>query len=95
MKKLDRTVCVAMISAFLANSAMAGFMPPPGLSPGDTFHWAFVTSTTRDGISTDIGVYNAFVNTAADALSAVAGAVSEVFRTWETSTGRPLHLRLQ
>ncbi|NQU21036.1 MAG: hypothetical protein HQ567_07105, partial [Candidatus Nealsonbacteria bacterium] len=45
---------------------------------GETYHLAFVTFGTHDGISTDIGVYNAFVQGAADA--AGIGATESV--TW-------------
>jgi len=34
---------------------------PTSLSPGDSYRLAFVTSTTRDATSSDIGVYNTFV----------------------------------
>ncbi len=40
---------------------------PPGLSTGDEFRVLFLTSTKRDGTSTDIGVYNSFVQAAAAA----------------------------
>lgn len=40
---------------------------PPGLSPGDTYQLAFVTSQRRDAIFTDINVYNSFVQGVADA----------------------------
>lgn len=35
---------------------------PPGLSPGDTFRFVFVTDGSTTAISSDIAVYNAFVN---------------------------------
>ena len=38
---------------------------PEGLTTGDRFRVLFLTSTTRDASSGDIGVYNAFVQTAA------------------------------
>jgi PEP-CTERM motif len=44
---------------------------PTDLSPGDTYRLAFVTSTSRDALSSDIGQYNSFV-------SLVAGAVPEL-----------------
>ncbi len=39
---------------------------PTGLSPGDQYRLAFVTSTTRDAISSAIGDYNAFVASVAN-----------------------------
>jgi hypothetical protein len=38
-----------------------------GLSPGDTYRYAFVTSTSRTAASDDIADYNQFVQAAADA----------------------------
>ena len=43
---------------------------PTSLSPGDPYRLAFVTSTTRDGTSNDIGVYNAFVDALGDTVIA-------------------------
>ena len=36
-------------------------LTPPGLGAGDTFRLLFVTSTKRNALSTNIGVYNGFV----------------------------------
>ena len=44
---------------------------PPGLVPGDTYRLVFTTSTTMDAVSTNIGVYNSFVTTAADSVAAL------------------------
>lgn len=48
-------------------SATAQVYVPPGLNPGDTYHLAFVSSTTRDAYSSDITDYDAHVQAAADA----------------------------
>ena len=40
-------------------------LTPSGLNPGDRFRLLFKTSTKRDATSTDIGVYNTYVQTAA------------------------------
>ena len=42
-------------------------LKPSGLGAGDTFRLLFITSTKRNAQSTDIGVYNTFVQTAAKA----------------------------
>ena len=46
--------------------AMAISIVPTGLSPGDQYRLAFVTSTTRDALSSNIADYNAFVSSAAN-----------------------------
>ncbi len=43
-------------------SADAEIYRPTGLSPGDEYQLAFVTSGTTDATSADIGTYNDFVN---------------------------------
>ena len=53
---------------------------PDGLGPGDSFRLLFATSTTRDASSTDIAVYNTFVQTAAAAGHADIQAYSYLFR---------------
>ena len=50
---------------FAANPTNPGTSAP--WQAGDTYHLAFVTLGTRNGISADIGDYNTFVQGAADA----------------------------
>lgn len=45
---------------------------PAGLSPGDQYRLAFVTSTSHDSHGSDIGVYNTFVSDTAEAQGALA-----------------------
>jgi len=45
---------------------------PAGLNPGDQYRLAFVTSATRDALSSDINDYNAFVTAAANSQTALA-----------------------
>ena len=78
MKGLLGFSCVAVAITFLANTAAADFSPPAGLNAGDTFHWAFVTSTSRDATSSNIADYNAHVNVAASALPDAGNAVNGV-----------------
>jgi len=59
-------------------SSISDKFSPPHLKPGDTYHLLFVTRTTTDALSTDIGVYNDFVQKAADA----AGIGSSVGVKW-------------
>ena len=44
---------------------------PRGIGPGDQYRLAFVTSAVRDATSTDINVYNEFVQSVADAAPVV------------------------
>jgi hypothetical protein len=45
---------------------------PSGLTPGDQYRLAFVTSTTRDATSSDINVYNDFVTAVAESVPELA-----------------------
>ena len=61
--------------------AMAIVTVPTGLSPGDDYRLAFVTSTTRDATSTSIDDYNAFVQGVVDALGA-GNELYDLGTTW-------------
>ena len=65
-----------MIAALvlLAGTAFAGpiFTQPAVLAPGDQYRLVFVTSTTRDATSSNIGDYNTFVTNAAAAVTELA-----------------------
>ena len=64
-----------LVFAVVAGTALradaAPITVPAGLSPGDHYRLVFVTSTTRDATSSNIGDYNAFV-------SSVAASVAEL-----------------
>ena len=62
--------CVVMMSA--ANVFADIVTVPTSLNLGDSYRLAFLTSGTRDATSSDIGVYNSFVQSAADAVPALA-----------------------
>ena len=53
---------------------------PEGLEVGDEFRLLFLSSTTRDATSTDIGVYNGFVQGRAAAGHADVQGYSSLFR---------------
>ena len=55
-------------------------LKPTGLTTGNRFRLLFATSTTRNGSSTNIGVYNTFVQTAAAAGHTDIQAYSSAFR---------------
>ena len=56
-----------VVGCLIGNAASAGqiisLSTPAGLNPGDTFRFAFVTAGTINAASSDINVYNTFVNT--------------------------------
>ena len=56
-------ICLSLMSTLVD----AAIMHPNGLNLGDKYRYAFVTSTTRDGTSTEIADYDAHVNAAIDA----------------------------
>jgi hypothetical protein len=58
---------VALATLGISSAAQAITLIPPDLNPGDQYRIAFVTSTIRDATSSDIDVYNAFVNDTAKA----------------------------
>jgi hypothetical protein len=65
---LARTRYIAVGMLLLSTGiSHAGLSLPAGLSPGDKYRIAFVTSGTIDATSSDISVYNTFVNLAANA----------------------------
>ena len=57
-----RTRVLAIAALFLAPAAAcADIVVPAGLSPGDTYHLAFVTHGTTNATSYNIDDYNSFV----------------------------------
>jgi arylsulfatase A-like enzyme len=72
--KVAFTVFLTVI-AILSACAQADIVQPSGINPatgaiwvnGDTYRIAFITSGIHDAVSTDIAVYNAFVQGLADA----------------------------
>ena len=72
------------VLAVTAQAATIGVNDPLvtslGLSEGDIFHLAFVTSTTRDATDTGIGAYNTFVN---DVANATGSTVKDYGWTWK------------
>lgn len=90
MKRLSAPhvlVCICLALTCFMNVAYGDITTPPGLNPGDTFHWVFVTSTTRDATSIHIGDYNQFVQEAANAspqaVTGVQGVTSLGEITWK------------
>lgn len=60
-------VLAAGVVSMSTSSARAQVPVPPELNPGDTYHLAFVSSTLRDALSSDIADYDKHVQAAADA----------------------------
>ncbi len=65
-KRFIMTLALVGIGGTLSTAHGAAITVPIGLSPGATYRIVFITSTARDGTSTDIDIYNDFVTTAAD-----------------------------
>jgi len=66
------TLSVVGLLVVTASQVSAGFITtvPTSLNPGDSYRLAFVTSTTRTARSSDITVYNAFVDALGDGVIA-------------------------
>jgi hypothetical protein len=71
MKRLTYLALLIAHTLAATEATAAPITVPSGLSAGDTYRLAFVTSTTRDAASTNINDYNAFV-------SGVAAGVPEL-----------------
>ena len=69
---------VLFVLVMIPNLYAAPVTIPPALSPGDSYRLIFTSSQLRDGISSDINVYNIFVQTVADAVP----ELSELGTTW-------------
>jgi hypothetical protein len=57
------------------------------LSPGDTFHLVFVTSTPAQATSTDIGYYNTFVNDVANGPGSIVAAYGWTWKAIGSTAG--------
>ena len=71
--KITVVPIVLLWAAFASRWADAELPTPTGLSPGDTYHLMFNSSTFTDGLSSNINFYNNFVQAAADAAGVGAG----------------------
>lgn len=83
------TLCfttILLIVMTVATSPVGGVVIPTGLTDGDPYHLAFVTSGTRTGNSTDIAVYNTFVQDQAAMNSSLTGTNVGVTYTAIAST---------
>ena len=81
-----KNILVGAVLGVTASVASAAIVVPPSLSPGDTYHLVFVTSTTRNATSTNILDYNAFVQAAADAANIGSGDGVDWFAIGSTQT---------
>ena len=87
LKTLVLLLAVA-VAGIASRSDAAIITVPPGLNPGDTYRLVFVTSLTRDAVSSDIGVYNDFVSTAAASSPDLAAWSRSQCRTASMSSAR-------
>jgi hypothetical protein len=58
-----------------------------GLSPGDTFHLVFDSSTTTQATSPDIGYYNTFVNGVANGAGSIVAAYGWTWKAIGSTVG--------
>jgi hypothetical protein len=63
---------LAFAAVSLSSAQAAPITIPTGLNPGDTYRLVFVTSNTRNGTSSNIADYNAFVTAAANTQAGMA-----------------------
>lgn len=77
-------VVVGLAVALGGSTAKADVVVPGGLSPGDNYYLAFVTSGSRNASSTDIEDYNSFVSAQANLSGLTAGV--EWFAIGSTAT---------
>lgn len=73
-------VALAGIVPGFAGSLPSTYLVPPGLNYGDQYRLMFVTSTTRDANSSNIGDYDSFVTSVANAGGSV---VQELGVQWK------------
>jgi hypothetical protein len=71
--KVVRLLAVSVALLVAAIPARALPIQPPGLTPGENYHWMFVTRGAMDSTSADITVYNAFVTAEAALNPGLAG----------------------
>jgi hypothetical protein len=64
ISRISLTMSVALLSATMLYAV--SLPVPSGLKPGDKYQLIFVTNATHDATSSDISVYNSFVNHAAN-----------------------------
>lgn len=68
MRKSFAVLLLAVFAALVPAASAAPVTVPAGLNPGDHYRLAFVTTTSRDGTSTNIDDYNAFAITTANSV---------------------------
>lgn len=78
---LCRLSCAIWSGLLLVGVSHADIFLPAGLSPGDTYRIAFVSSVIRDAQSPNVNDYNSFVNSAANA----SGTLTEPLNTTWTA----------
>jgi hypothetical protein len=78
-----------LLSVMFSNTALPAItIVPPDLNVGDVYHLVFVTSGGRDATSSDIAVYNSFVNDEADLVPELVGFTWFAIGSTETVDAR-------
>jgi hypothetical protein len=72
---MNRKLLFAIVLPFiaLASVVQASVVVPTGLNPGDQYYLTFVTSGTRDALSTSLSVYDTFVQAQAASNPSLTG----------------------
>ncbi|MEQ1903740.1 MAG: PEP-CTERM sorting domain-containing protein [Pirellulaceae bacterium] len=79
IRNVLRLSLLAMLLGISSNSLADIIIQPPGLTTGDQYRLAFVTTGRRDSLSANIADYNSFVTTAANSQL----ALSTLNTTWK------------
>lgn len=80
LRNLSSTILLfASFVAFPLVTSAGTITIPTGLNPGDHYRLAFVTSAIRDGVSSNIADYNAFVTKAANSSPQLAALKANWF----------------
>ncbi len=78
MSRLATFVLALATACVTPHLAIADWMIPVGLNPGDKFRVAFVTSTRTFATSPDIDYYNTFVNDAANVNGGLSSQINSL-----------------
>lgn len=90
LRKNTIVFAAMLVVCAAAKPLLAGaLMPvvPPGLSPGDKYHLVFVTDGTINAMSSDINVYNTFVQDEAELNPSLTG--TDVGVQWKALASTP------
>ncbi len=77
----------SIVSSSFGSAAVAAPYVPPTLNPGDKYHLVFITNGARDATSSNISVYNSFVQGEAALNSTLTGTnVGVIYKAIASTT---------